>query len=118
MPGTSDIIMDIGDIRSRVVGLEHKMSEHTQRLSALEQWRQQSEILDARKDEQLKGMEARIDARFASVEKMISDTNATMRKTIDSIGSNVSWLVKLVIGGIIGGMLIGAGMLVLKGIGI
>jgi hypothetical protein len=110
---TTDIL-DMSDLRSRVVGLEHKMSENHQRIIAIEQWRQQSEILGARKDEQLKGMELRIDARFASVEKMISDTNATMRKTIDSIGSNVSRAVWLIVSGLGGGLL----LLILKGMGI
>lgn len=73
------------DLRTRVVRTEHDLTDHNRRISDLEKWRQTNEINDARKEEQLKGMETRFDARFSSIEKSITSINGTL--------SRVMWLV-------------------------
>lgn len=75
-----------GDLRSRVVNLEHQGAARDQRITNLETWRTQSDIADARKDEQFKSM----DARFGRIEADLTKINGTLAK--------IMWLV---IGGII-----------------
>lgn len=67
------------DMRSRVVRLEQAQADHGHRILTLEAHRVDQKIADARKDEQLRGI----------VEKL------------DKIDKNMSWVVKLVIGGMI-----------------
>lgn len=64
-----------GDLRARVTALEH--------------WRTQREIDGARKDEQWKHM----DQRFTDLDKKIDGLNGTL-----------TWIVRLIIGGIISGI--------------
>lgn len=73
------------DLRTRVVRTEHDLTDHNRRISDLEKWRQTNEINDACKEEQLKGMETRFDARSSSIEKSITSINGTL--------SRVMWLV-------------------------
>lgn len=80
------------DLRPRTVSLEHQMSSHHSRLSALEEWKQQSQISDAKKEEQINSMQTLINMRFAAVEEKLS-----------SIGGTMTWIMRLVIGGLIGG---------------
>lgn len=69
------------DLRSRVVNLEHQGAARDQRISNLEAWRTQSDIADARKDEQFKNM----DARFGRIEMDLTKINGTLAK--------IMWLV-------------------------
>ncbi len=78
--------MDSGDLRSRVVSLEHQGAARDQRLAAVEAWQRQSDIADARKDEQFKHM----DSRFS-----------TLDAKIDGVSGTLNWIAKLVVGGII-----------------
>ena len=71
------------DLRSRVVAIEHRMTEDRQRLIALETWKQQSEISGARLDE-----------RFTE-----------MGNRLNRIDTNLSRLMWLFIAGIVGGFL-------------
>ncbi|WP_245262101.1 hypothetical protein [Hoeflea sp. 108] len=59
------------------------------RVTALEHWRTQREIAEARKDEQWKHM----DQRFTDLDKKIDGLNGTL-----------TWIVRLIIGGIISGI--------------
>lgn len=98
--------MDI-DLRSRTVALERQSSDHQTRIGELEKWQRKSEISDARNEEQLKGMETRFNDRFTSVERQIT-----------AMSGNVSWLVRLIIGALVGGILSGIGIFIVKGLGI
>ena len=84
------------DLRSRVVNLEQQLTGLIPRIVVLEKFQVQSEIADARKDEQWKHM----DNRFNDLEKKISGVSDTL-----------VWVVRLIIGalvlGIIGFMLKG-----------
>lgn len=77
---TSD--MDHHDLRGRVVGLEHGHASHLTRLVALELWTRNRDISDARRDEQFLGIQ----------------------KDLDSIKSNLSRIVWLIVSGIILGV--------------
>lgn len=61
-----------------------------ERLKALEEWRLQRDIADARAEEQRK----HLDARFDALQKEIRDVNDTLR-----------WVNRLIVGGIIMGIL-------------
>ncbi len=64
-----------GDLRSRMVSVEHKGAEHSQRLTALEVWRQQSDISDARKEGEWKAMNDKID----HVGKGVTEVQGTLK---------------------------------------
>lgn len=74
--------MDAADIRTRVVALEHGRTEDRQRLTALEVWKQQTEISGAK-----------LDVRFEE-----------MGKRLNRIDANLSRLMWLFIGGIVAGI--------------
>ncbi len=74
-----------GDLRSRMVNVEQRGTEHSLRLSALEQWKQQSDISDARKEEQWKGMNEKID----HVGKGVNEVQGTLK-----------WIGRTIIGAI------------------
>ena len=78
-----------GDLRARVNGLEHTTAANNQRLTTLETWRTQSDIADARKEEQWKGMNDKIDH---------------VGKKVDKISDNMSRIMWLVLSGIIMGV--------------
>ncbi len=86
--------METADLRSRVVTLEHSSAAKESRLSALEAWQRQRDIDSARHDEKWNAMENRIDNRFNSLESSIKDVQGSL-----------SWINKLVIGGIITGII-------------
>lgn len=81
------------DLRSRIVSLEHKDGDKSQRLAALEDWRRQRDIESARNDEKWNAMEARIDTRFSGLESSVRDIKNAL--------SRINWLI---IGGIIAGI--------------
>lgn len=82
-----------GDLRSRMVSVEHQVQGHGQRLSAMEAWQRQRDIDSARHDEKWNAMEARIDTRFSGLEKSVHDIQSSL--------SRINWLI---IGGIITGI--------------
>jgi hypothetical protein len=82
------------DLRPRTVSLEHQVSSHHNRLAALEEWKQQSQIYDAKKEEQLNSMQALFNMRFTAVEEKLS-----------SIGGTMTWIMRLVIGGLLLGVI-------------
>lgn len=70
---------DTGDLRARLVSVEHRSNDHKGRIVALENWRQKAE------------MEAAV-----SVERW----NA-VRTDIATIKDDQKWLIRLVLGGIV-----------------
>lgn len=90
-----------GDLRARVNSLEHHDAAHNQRLTVLEAWRQQSDIADARKDEQFKHM----DARFGSLDRKIESVENTLGGKIDTVNGSLSWIGRLIIGGVVAAVL-------------
>ena len=82
-----------GDLRSRVVTLEHQSQNYGQRLAAFEAWQRQRDIDSARHDEKWNAMESRIDTRFSGLEKSVHDIQSSL--------SRINWLI---IGGIITGV--------------
>lgn len=66
------------DLRSRVVNLEQQLTSILPRLVVLEKFQVQSEIAEARKDEQWKHM----DNRFNDLEKKISGVSDTLAKVV------------------------------------
>jgi len=82
-----------GDLRSRVVTLEHGAAAREQRISALEAWQRQRDIDSARHDEKWNAMESRIDTRFSGLEKSVHDIQTSL--------SRINWLI---LAGIISGI--------------
>jgi hypothetical protein len=75
-----------GDLRSRVVSLEHTVQGNVQRLAAMETWQRQSDLADARKEGEWKAMNDKIDA---------------VGSKVDKISDSLTWVVRLLVGGII-----------------
>lgn len=96
----TDEIMD-GDLRTRVIGLEHSGAALNQRMTTIEAWRQQSDIADARKEEQFKHM----DSRFGSLDTKIDGVERTLGTKIDGVSGSLSWIGRLVIGGVVAAVL-------------
>jgi hypothetical protein len=71
------------DLRSRVVQAEHRLSETVVRIAAMELWKSSIEVTNARRDEQWTNMLARLNA----------------------IDNNIKWVGRLVVGGVILGVL-------------
>ena len=89
-----------GDLRARVVTLEHASSAKEQRLSALEAWQRQRDIDSARHDEKWNAMEARIDARVSGLESSVGEVKNAL--------SRINWAIILgIIAGIVGFMIKG-----------
>lgn len=82
-----------GDLRSRMVSVEHQTQSHGQRLAAMEAWQRQRDIDSARHDEKWNAMEARIDTRFTGLESSVGDIKSAL--------SRINWLI---IGGIVAGI--------------
>jgi hypothetical protein len=80
---TSDMDQHDFDLRSRIVNLEHGSTGHGNRLTALELWTRQRDVTDARRDEQLSGI----------------------KEDLKTIKVNISWIVKLILGGIVLGVI-------------
>lgn len=85
-----------GDLRSRVVSLEHQGASRDQRLTALEAWQRQSDIADARKDEQFKHM----DMRFSTLDAKIDGVNGTLNR-IAKLG--ISGIILAIVAFMMGG---------------
>ncbi len=86
--------MDPSGIRVRVNSLEHANTLHEQRITALEHWRTHSDISDARREEQMVGFRASIDKDMASI-----------KEDIGSLAGTLQWITRLLIGGILLGVL-------------
>lgn len=82
-----------GDIRSRVVSLEHTAQANTQRLTTLEAWQRQKDVESARHDERWTAMEKRIDTRFSGLENSVHSIQSSL--------SRINWMI---IAGIIAGI--------------
>lgn len=67
------------DLRSRVVSLEHGHTNMNQRMTEFEKWRQTNDIADAK-------MQVKVE---------------NMNEKMTAIMSNTTWLLRLVIGGLI-----------------
>jgi hypothetical protein len=78
------------DLRPRTVSLEHQVSSHHSRLSALEEWKQQSQIYDAKKEEQFNSMQALFNMRFTAIEEKLT-----------AIGGTMTWLMRISLGVIV-----------------
>lgn len=89
--------MDGMDLRGRMVALEHRATGYSQRLTALETWRQHSEVDGARKDEQFKHM----DTRFSTLDSKIDAISLGLGNKIDAVNNTLSWIGKLVIGAVV-----------------
>jgi hypothetical protein len=75
-----------GDLRSRVVSLEHKGASQETRLANIETWRTERDIERARHDEKWTNMERRFDH---------------IEKKIGSINDSMTWITRLIIGAIV-----------------
>lgn len=67
-------------------GAEHKITEHALKLAALETWKQQSDVSDARKEEQFKALNDKVD----HVGKGVNEVQGTLK-----------WIGRTIIGAII-----------------
>ena len=85
--------MDAADLRSRVVSLEHKHAAHDQRFSSIEHRLAQSDIADARKDEQAKNLLEKLVMTNEKIDGVKTDLHAKM----DSLGGGIRWVGGLVI---------------------
>ena len=84
-----------GDLRSRVVALEHQGANREQRLSVLEAWRTQRDIDSARHDERWRHMDEKIDAVGKKVDKISGDLSRIMWTILAAIiVAIVSFMVK------------------------
>lgn len=81
--------METADLRSRVVALEQGSQNREARLAAVEAWRTQRDIESARHDERWSHMEKRLDG---------------IEKDIGSIQGTLTWIMRIVIGGILMGV--------------
>lgn len=82
--------MDSSDLRSRVVNLEHAAASKDQRITTLEQWRVAADLIAARKDVAWENLVKTVD---------------TVDKKIDGMAGNMTWIVRLIIGGLIMGVI-------------
>lgn len=99
-----DNAMEAADLRSRMVSQEHKTAAIDQRLTTIEQWRAQSDIADARKDEQ-----------FKSLLEKVGILDTSMNKKMDELGGNIKWVGKLVIGSALSAIVAGVVAFMMKG---
>lgn len=75
-----------GDLRSRMVNVEHQVASHGQRLTALEIWKQQSDVIAARKDEQ-----------WITLQRDLGG----LTKSIGEVQGTLKWIGRTIIGAII-----------------
>lgn len=78
--GNEEATMD-ADLRSRMVSQEHKTAALDQRMTTLEQWRAQSDIADARKEEQFKSLLE----KFGIIDRKIDKTNGYLMAIVIAI---------------------------------
>lgn len=89
-----------GDLRVRIVTLEHASAAKEQRLSAIEAWQRQRDIDSARHDEKWNAMENRIDARFSGLESSVGEIKNAL--------SRINWAIILgIVAGVVGFMIKG-----------
>lgn len=80
-----------GDLRARVVTVEHKLNDHESRIVATEKWQQEQNIANAVRDERW----------------------TTTLARLNNIDEHLKWIVRLVIGGIIAALvafIVGGGL--------
>lgn len=99
------------DLRARVVALEQKASDTERRLSGMEQWRRQSDLTDARKDEQWNNL---LD-KFGQMDRKIDTVDTSLNNKMDEPGGNIRWLGKIVIGAALSAMVAGVVAFMMKG---
>lgn len=78
-----DEIMEVADLRSRVVALEQKCIGLDARTSAQEAWQRQMDIFNARRDEQFKAL---------------TDSFSLLNRKIDDLNGTLKWAVKVILG--------------------
>lgn len=74
------------DLRARVVALEQKSQGFEPRITLLEAWQRQMDVLNARKDEQFENLKGRFD---------------TLDKKIDGVSGGISKVLWLVGGAVV-----------------
>ncbi|RWN31742.1 hypothetical protein [Mesorhizobium sp.] len=74
------------DLRSRMVTVEHKGAEHALRLTALETWKQQSDVSDARKEEQWIALKGDL---------------VGLKTSVGEVQGTLKWIGRTIIGAII-----------------
>ena len=102
--------MTEADLRSRVVALEHGSASDRQRLTAMEQWRAQMDIFNARKDEQFENFKG----RFDSLNIKIDGVKTEISGDLGELKGSLTWLSRLIIGAIITGGIAGMFGLIVK----
>lgn len=75
-----------GDLRSRMSNVEHNTTQHAMRITALETWKQQSDVADARKDEQWIALK--------------SDLSG-LKTSVGEVQGTLKWIGRTIIGAII-----------------
>lgn len=75
-----------GDLRTRVVGVEHTVAANNQRLTALEAWQRQQEIGDAKRGEQ-----------WATLQRDME----TITKGLGEVQGTLRWIGRTIIGAIL-----------------
>lgn len=78
-----DEVMEVADLRSRVVALEQKALSTEPKIAALEAWQRQMDIFNARRDEQFKAL---------------TDSFSLLNKKIDDLNGTLKWAVKVILG--------------------
>lgn len=99
-----DNTMESADLRSRMVSQEHKTAALDQRMTTLEQWRAQSDISDARKEEQ-----------FKSLLEKVGLMDTSMNKKMDELSGSIKWVGNLVIGSAVSAVIAGVVTFMMKG---
>lgn len=107
--GLEDQNMD-SDLRSRVVAVEHAFSAALARLSIVEQWRAQMDILNARRDEQFKNLTDRFDGLNSKIDGVRTEISGDLGE----LKGSLTWLSRLIIGAIITGGIAGMIGLIIK----
>ncbi len=110
MAPTEEHNMDTADLRSRVVAVEHNFSAALARLSIVEQWRAQMDILNARRDEQFKNLTDRFDSLNSKIDGVKTDISGN----IGDLKGSLTWLSRLIVGSLIGGTVTGGIALIFK----
>jgi hypothetical protein len=75
-----------GDLRSRMVSVEHRGAEHAQRLVALEAWKQLTDVAEARRSEQWIALK---------------NDMGGLKTSIGEVQGTLKWIGRTIIGAII-----------------
>lgn len=81
-----DDTMDNGDLRTRIVGVEHTIAANNQRLTVLEAWQRQQEIGEAKRGEQ-----------WVTLQRDLE----TLTKSIGEVQGTLKWIGRTIIGAIL-----------------